>query len=77
MANVTIRDLPDDVHETLRRRADEAGQSLQRYLAGELSELARNPTVAEFLDRAERRGPSGQLGSVRVEHYLREDRESR
>jgi plasmid stability protein len=30
MPNVLVRDLPDDVHTDLQRRAEEAGQSLQQ-----------------------------------------------
>jgi plasmid stability protein len=33
MRNVLIRDVPDDVHAELQRRAEDAGQSLQQYLS--------------------------------------------
>ena len=32
MATIQIRDVPDDVHAMLQRRAREAGQSLQTYM---------------------------------------------
>lgn len=32
MATIQIRDIPDEVHEELQRRAREAGQSLQAYM---------------------------------------------
>lgn len=61
MPNVLVRDVPDDVHSQLQRRADERGQSLQQYLAGELRRLAERPTMDEVLARiARRRG--GQVG---------------
>ena len=61
MPNVLVRDLPDDVHAGLQRRAAAAGQSLQQYLAGELTRLATTPTMDEVLDRiARRRG--GRVG---------------
>ncbi|MEY2523470.1 MAG: antitoxin FitA, partial [Ilumatobacteraceae bacterium] len=44
MPNVLVRDLPDDVHASLQRRAEETGQSLQQYLATELTRLASTPT---------------------------------
>ena len=32
MATIQIRDIPDDVHESLQRRAQQAGQSLQSFM---------------------------------------------
>jgi hypothetical protein len=32
MATIQIRDIPDDVHEELQRKARQAGQSLQAYM---------------------------------------------
>jgi len=60
MRNVLIRDVPDDVHADLRRRADRAGQSLQQFLSSELVRIARAATLDEVLDRIDRR----QGGSV-------------
>lgn len=51
MTNVLIRDVPDDVHGELLRRAENAGQSLQQYLRAELARLVSRPTMAEILDR--------------------------
>jgi plasmid stability protein len=59
MPNVLVRDVPDEVHASLQRRADAAGQSLQQYLAAELARLALTPTMDEVLARvARRRGGS-------------------
>jgi hypothetical protein len=55
MANVQVRDVPDEIHEALVRRAEAAGQSLQQYLAGQLALIAATPTLDEVLDRIERR----------------------
>jgi plasmid stability protein len=52
---VQIRDVPDDVHAELRRRAAAAGMSLSDFIKAELQRLARRPSVAEVLDRAARR----------------------
>lgn len=62
MPNVQVRDVPDDVHGALVRRAERAGQSLQQYLAAQLAVIASTPTVEEVLDRIERR-PKGRLSS--------------
>ena len=54
MPNVLIRDIPHDIHAALQRRAVLRGQSLQQYLAGELTRLAERPSLDEVLDRIER-----------------------
>ena len=53
--NVLIRDLPDEVHAALQRRAERRGQSLQQYLAAELTRLAQRPALDELLERVDRR----------------------
>jgi antitoxin FitA len=74
MPNVLVRDLPDDVHVDLQRRAEEAGQSLQQYLASELTRLARTPTMEQVLARiADRRG--GRVGYETAVADLDEDRQ--
>ncbi|MEO6121720.1 MAG: hypothetical protein ABIW46_00985 [Acidimicrobiales bacterium] len=57
----------------LRERAARQGQSLQRYLAGELAALARRPTVDEVLDRIEgHRG--GRVGFDRAVAAVSDER---
>lgn len=51
MANLLVRDLPEDVHLKLQQRARHNGQSLQQYLAAELGRLAQRSTVEEVLER--------------------------
>ncbi len=53
--NVQIRDVPDDVHATLRRRASDAGMSLSDYLREELAIVAGRTSMHEILTRAARR----------------------
>lgn len=50
-----VRDVPDDVHEELRRRASAAGMSLSDFAGQELARLARRPSLTDLLDRAARR----------------------
>ncbi|MDX2643221.1 hypothetical protein PV341_06460 [Streptomyces sp. PA03-1a] len=52
MANIQIKDVPDDVHRTLKHRAIEAHQSLNEYLRQRLIEQARTPTVDDILASA-------------------------
>lgn len=55
MPNVQVRDVPEEVHAALVRRAELAGQSLQQYLAAQLTALAVTPTLDEMLDRIAQR----------------------
>lgn len=55
MPNIQVRNVPDEVHEALVRRAERAGQSLQQYLAGQLADIAATPTLDDVLDRVEDR----------------------
>jgi plasmid stability protein len=76
MPNVLVRDVPDDVHAALQRRAERRGQSLQQFLAGELRRLAERPGVEEVLDRIERhRG--GRVGLQQAADDLVAERERR
>lgn len=52
MPSVQIKDVPIEAHTVLRRRAAEAGQSLQEYLLGRLVADAESPTLDEVLQRA-------------------------
>lgn len=47
-----VRDVPDDVHAELRRRASAAGMSLSDFARQELARLARRPSLADLVDRA-------------------------
>jgi plasmid stability protein len=76
MPNVLVRDLPDDVHAALQRRAERRGQSLQQFLASELRRLAERPSVDEVLDRIERH-QGGQVGLRRAAEDLGEERARR
>lgn len=76
MPNIQIRSVPEKTHTVLRRRAREAGMSLQEYLLGMVNEAAARPTVAEVLQRAEKRS----VGRFRLQDAvedLRADRAQR
>ncbi len=76
MPNVLVRDLPDEVHASLQRRAEAAGQSLQQYLATELTRLASMPTMDDVLARISRR-QGGRVGLERAVADLDEERGAR
>ena len=52
MKSIQVRNVPERTHAVLRKRAAEAGMSLQEYLLTTLNELASRPTVEEVLARA-------------------------
>ena len=74
--NIQIRNVPDKTHKVLRRRAAEAGMSLQEYLLGMVNEAAVKPTLEEVLRRAERRGGT-RLSKSTVINAIRKDRDTR
>jgi plasmid stability protein len=73
MSNVLVRDIPEDIHAALQRRAERRGQSLQQYLAAELRRLAERPSLEEVLDRIDRR-QGGRVGLAQAVEDLAEDR---
>jgi ubiquinone biosynthesis protein UbiJ len=76
MPNVLVRDLPDDVHFALQRKAEQRHQSLQQYLAAELRRLTERRQVADVLDEIDtHRG--GRVGLRQAVEDLGEDRARR
>jgi len=51
MKTLYVRDVPDDVVETLKVRAAAEGRSLSAYVATELTRIAARPTNAEVVAR--------------------------
>ncbi|WP_442935132.1 FitA-like ribbon-helix-helix domain-containing protein [Micromonospora sp. CPCC 206061] len=74
MPNIQVKDVPDDVHQVLRRRAAAAGQSLQEYLLTRLTQEARRPTIDEVLNRVAQRS-GGALPLHLATRLVQEDRE--
>ena len=60
--SITIRDIDDDVRDELASRAAITGRSLQEYLHGQLTELARRPDPEVLLGRIRQR--KQQTGST-------------
>lgn len=76
MPSIQVKDVPDDVHATLRKRAAEAGMSLQEYLLSRLVEDAHTPTLEEVLDRAGGRA-GGRARLSKAVKIVRSDRDAR
>jgi len=60
MKLLQIRNVPDDVHRTLKSRAAMAGMSLSEYALAELRRAAERPTREEIMARIAAR-PRPQL----------------
>jgi plasmid stability protein len=67
-----VRNVPDDVHAELRRRARAAGVSLSEYLLRELERIAARPPIEEVLARSASRRLDMSMAEVvetiRTEH---------
>ncbi len=69
---VQIRNVPEDVHRTLKARAARAGMTLSDYLLSEVRAAAARPTLEELLERLRRRRPAGGPSSARIVRRLRD-----
>jgi plasmid stability protein len=52
-----VREVPEDVHRTLKARAALAGLSLSDFVLRELERVARRPSREELYERLRRRQP--------------------
>jgi antitoxin FitA len=52
---IQLRSVPDELHRTLKVRAAKAGMTLSDYLLSELEQLAKKPTMQEWLERVSSR----------------------
>ncbi len=54
---IQIRNVPDELHRTLKVRAASLGMSLSDYLLSEIEQVAKKPTMQEWLERVGSREP--------------------
>jgi plasmid stability protein len=59
MGLIQIRNVPEDVHRTLKMRAAAEGTSLSDYVLREVTRVARAPTPEELDARIRARGAAG------------------
>lgn len=72
---VQIRDVPDDVHRTLKARAAREGMSLSDFIKRELERTAERPSVQEWLERTQQAKPiSSKLSPAEAIRELRNSR---
>jgi hypothetical protein len=70
---IQIRNVPDEMHQTLKLRAVAEGMSLSDYIKRELGTLTGRASIEEIDARIRARGPS----KVRTQTILKILRESR
>ncbi len=76
MPHVLVRDVPDDVHAALQRKAELHHQSLQQYLTVELNHLAERRSIGEVLDEIEVQ-QGGRVGFAEAVTDVDEERAQR
>lgn len=75
---VQIRDVPADVVDTLQARAGKAGMSLTAYLRNLLTDVARRPSMEEWVESATDRDWGADREAIRqAREDLRHELESR
>ncbi len=48
---IQIRNVPDELHRTLKVRAAQVGMTLSDYLLSEIEQVADKPTLSELMER--------------------------
>jgi plasmid stability protein len=61
---IQVRNVPEEVHRTLKTRAAAAGLSLSDYVKRDLVESASRPSLDEIDARVQARGRSGLTTSI-------------
>lgn len=75
MPALQIRNVPEDVHAVLRKRAEAAGQSLSEYLLALVAVSASTPTLEEWFAELDTAGPV-DVGRDAAQ-LIREERDAR
>jgi plasmid stability protein len=72
---IQVRNVPDEVHRTLKSRAARQGMSLSDFIKKELERAAERPTIQEWLELTARGKPIA--AGVSPAKVIRELRNSR
>ncbi len=72
---IQVRNVPEDVHNTLKARAALEGMSLSDFLKNELARAAERPTMREWLQRTQQAKPiRAERSPAQVIRELRDSR---
>ena len=72
---IQVRNVPDDVHRTLKSQAALAGMSLSEFLLAEIRHVAERPTISELRERLRHRSRVGVR--VSAAEAVRQERNTR
>jgi plasmid stability protein len=72
---IQVRDVPEQVHSTLKARAAREGMSLSDFIKRELERTAERPTMREWLELAQRAKPiPAKRSAAQIVRELRDAR---
>lgn len=72
---IQVRDVPEEVHSTLKARAAREGMSLSDFIKRELERTVEQPTMREWLERARHAKPiSTKRSAAQLIRKLRDTR---
>ena len=72
---IQIRDVPDQVHGTLKARAVSEGMSLSDFIKRELEHAVNRPTMSKWLKRVQEAKPiSTKRSAAQIVRELRDER---
>jgi antitoxin FitA len=72
---IQVRDVPDQVHSTLKARAAREGMSLSDFIKRELERTAERPTMREWLELTQRARPiPAKRSAAQIVRELRDSR---
>ncbi len=72
---IQVRDVPEQVHSTLKARAAREGMSLSDFIKKELEHAVQRPTMREWLEHAQQTKPiSTKRSAAKIIRELRDAR---
>jgi hypothetical protein len=71
---IQIRNVPDDLHRDLKKRAALAGMSMSDYIKRELDRKSRKSTIKEIRERSRGRSAGSTLTTQKIVDIIREAR---
>lgn len=74
MKMIQIRNVPEELHRSLKERAAREGRSMSDLILDELPRLAHKPSGAQVLDRIRQRAP---VGGAPAAELIRAERDRR
>jgi plasmid stability protein len=77
MPHIQIRNVPENVHTELVRRAERRGQSLQQYLLDELTRMTDHADIDELIEKLDSMTHEVGFTMQDTVDAIRADRDSR